>query len=191
MYVDLVLRESTFALTATLPNSVTTAFGIFSASSRRRSASGFHSTVAAFTSCATCSSSSARLIARSVPGPCLPQRTVMCTVDCEIWRVYPGMGGSIANGRALPPRPVWHDGPTAEGAAPAWAGKRAEMRSEKAAKPCLAAARKGYIWWHAATSRALSSAFGLDLWFKPLAAIRGWSRVRPLRAHLFHVAQRL
>src|SRR5205823_6061768 len=36
---------------------------------------------------------------------CLPQRTVMCTVYCEIWRVYPGMGGSIACGRALLPPP--------------------------------------------------------------------------------------
>src|SRR6516164_3619529 len=53
MNVDLVLRESTRALTFTLPNSVTEAFGIFSASSRRRSVVGFHSTDAAFTWCPT------------------------------------------------------------------------------------------------------------------------------------------
>src|SRR5215470_2267037 len=40
-------------------------------------------------------------------------------------------------------------------------------------------------------SAALSRAFGLDLWFKPLPAIRGWSRLRSLRAHLLYVAQRL
>src|SRR5258708_6154696 len=49
MNVDLVLRESTRALTTTLPNSVTWLFGIFSVSSRSRSAVGFHSTDAALT----------------------------------------------------------------------------------------------------------------------------------------------
>src|SRR5216683_2902034 len=49
MNVDLVLRESTRALTTTLPNSVTWQFGIFSVSSRSRSAVGFHSTDAALT----------------------------------------------------------------------------------------------------------------------------------------------
>src|SRR5215471_5782989 len=53
MNVDRVLRESTRALTFTLPNSVTDAFGIFSVSSRSRSAEGFHSTDAAFTCCPT------------------------------------------------------------------------------------------------------------------------------------------
>src|SRR6516225_7184424 len=53
MNVDRVLRESTRALTFTLPNSVTEAFGIFSVSSRSRSAEGFHSTDAAFTCCPT------------------------------------------------------------------------------------------------------------------------------------------
>src|SRR5690242_14549186 len=53
MNVDRVLRESTRALTFTLPNSVTDAFGIFSVSSRSRSAEGFHSTEAAFTCCPT------------------------------------------------------------------------------------------------------------------------------------------
>src|SRR5258708_16559981 len=49
MNVDLLLRESTRALTTTLPNSVTWQFGIFSVSSRSRSAVGFHSTDAALT----------------------------------------------------------------------------------------------------------------------------------------------
>src|SRR6201995_6111090 len=49
MYVDLVLRESTRAFTATFPNSVSWLFGIFSVSSRSRSVDGFHSTDAAFT----------------------------------------------------------------------------------------------------------------------------------------------
>ena len=48
--LERVLRESTRALTTTLPNSVIWLFGIFSASSRSRSAGGFHSTDAAFTS---------------------------------------------------------------------------------------------------------------------------------------------
>src|SRR5262249_25533109 len=50
---------------------------------------------------------------------------------------------------------------------------------------------KGYIWRARDDIAAAFSAFGLDLWFKPLVAIRGWSRVRPLRAHLLHMAQRL
>src|SRR6059058_4471502 len=89
MNVDLVLRESTLAFTATLPNSVITAFGIFSASSRSRAVVGFHSTVAAFTSCATApppGRASGTLHARA----CLPQRTVMCGLRCEIRGVYPG-----------------------------------------------------------------------------------------------------
>src|ERR1700685_4754089 len=51
--VDRVLRESTFALTTTLPNSVTWLFGIFSASTRIRSVVGFHSADAALTSYTT------------------------------------------------------------------------------------------------------------------------------------------
>jgi hypothetical protein len=47
--VDRVLRESTRAFTATFPNSVSWLFGIFSVSSRSRSADGFHSTDTAFT----------------------------------------------------------------------------------------------------------------------------------------------
>jgi hypothetical protein len=47
--VDRVLRESTRALTATFPNSVTEAFGISSVSSRNRAAVGFHSTREPFT----------------------------------------------------------------------------------------------------------------------------------------------
>jgi hypothetical protein len=53
MKVERVLRESTRAFTTTLPNSVFWLFGIFSVSSRSRSAVGFHSTVVAFTSYAT------------------------------------------------------------------------------------------------------------------------------------------
>src|SRR5215831_1335400 len=61
----------------------------------------------------------------------------------------------------------------------------------KARKSRLARYGKGNIWpAHRHVSGAFL-AFGLDLWFKPLPAIRGWSRVRPLRAHLLHVAQRL
>jgi hypothetical protein len=55
MKVDRALRESTFALTATLPNSVIWLFGIFSVSSRSRSVVGFHSTDAALTSYTTTS----------------------------------------------------------------------------------------------------------------------------------------
>src|SRR5450755_3997860 len=51
--VDWLLRESTRALTTTLPNSVTWLLGIFSVSSRSRSALGFHSTDAAITSYTT------------------------------------------------------------------------------------------------------------------------------------------
>src|SRR5215472_8298175 len=59
----------------------------------------------------------------------------------------------------------------------------------KARKSRLARYGKGNIWpAHRHVSGAFL-AFGLDLWFKPLPAIRGWSRVRPLRAHLLHVAQ--
>src|SRR5215472_13202966 len=51
--VDLVLRESTLALTTTLSNSVIWLLGIFSVNSRSRSAVGFHSTNAALTSYTT------------------------------------------------------------------------------------------------------------------------------------------
>src|SRR5260370_33579732 len=51
--VDLVLRESTLALTTTLSNSVTWLLGIFSVSSRSRSAVGLNSTSAALTSYTT------------------------------------------------------------------------------------------------------------------------------------------
>ena len=44
-----MLREWTNALTLTLPNSVTEAFGIFSVSSRNRAGQGFHSTREPFT----------------------------------------------------------------------------------------------------------------------------------------------
>src|SRR6476660_1411650 len=79
MKVDLVLRESTLALTATLPNSVITAFGIFSASSRSRAVVGFHSTVAAFTSCATApppgrAPSQLPAVGDFCQGPALPDR---------------------------------------------------------------------------------------------------------------------
>src|SRR5215471_14250198 len=53
MKVERVLRASTRAFTATLPNSVFWLFGISSVSSRSRSAGGFHSVVAAFSSYAT------------------------------------------------------------------------------------------------------------------------------------------
>src|ERR1700735_1472109 len=53
MKVDFVLRESTRALTTTLPNSVTWQLGIFSVSSRSRSALGFHSADAALNSYTT------------------------------------------------------------------------------------------------------------------------------------------
>src|SRR5580698_2736442 len=53
--VERVLRESTLALTTTLPNSVTWLFGIFSVSTRSRSVVGFHSTDAALTSYTTTS----------------------------------------------------------------------------------------------------------------------------------------
>src|SRR5215831_2307422 len=53
MKVDLVLRESTLALTTTLPNSVTWLLGIFSVSSRSRPAAGLNSTCAALTSYTT------------------------------------------------------------------------------------------------------------------------------------------
>src|SRR6266516_4203754 len=69
MNVDRVLRESTRARTFTLPNSVTEAFGIFSVSSRSRSAVGFHSTAAAFTCCPTVAPPPGR---RPEPGPGLP-----------------------------------------------------------------------------------------------------------------------
>src|SRR5215469_18889576 len=69
MNVDLVLRESTRALTFTSPNSVTEAFGIFSVSSRSRSVVGFHSTDAAFTCCPTVAPPLER---RPVPHVCLP-----------------------------------------------------------------------------------------------------------------------
>src|SRR6266550_3179494 len=52
-YVDRVLRESTRALTATFPNSVSVALGISSVSSRNRAAVGFHSTREPFTWYAT------------------------------------------------------------------------------------------------------------------------------------------
>src|SRR6266513_1921698 len=53
MKVERVLRASTRAFTTTLPNSVFWLFGISSVSSRSRSAGGFHSVVAAFSSYAT------------------------------------------------------------------------------------------------------------------------------------------
>src|SRR5438132_626033 len=134
MKVDLVLRESTLALTATLPNSVITAFGIFSASSRSRAVVGFHSTVAAFTSCATApppGRASGTLHART----CLPQRTVMCVLRCEIRGVYPGTTQSIAGGRRLFCQgTAWPDRGTVDGSGQARAGKHGKMPSPEGAK---------------------------------------------------------
>src|SRR5215469_13558535 len=62
--VDLVLRESTLALTTTLSNSVTWLLGIFSVNSRSRSPVGFHSTNAALTSYTTTAPPRWRLPAR-------------------------------------------------------------------------------------------------------------------------------
>src|SRR2546429_3510893 len=191
MKVDLVLRESTLALTATLPNSVITAFGIFSASSRSRAVVGFHSTVAAFTSCATApppGRASSTLHART----CLPQRTVMCVLRCEIRGVYPGAtpvncrrSGTFAR---APRCPIRARSPGAGRHGPAGTA-RCLLRKARKSRP--ATGGKGSIWpAHSHVSGAFL-AFGLDLWYKPLLAIRGWSRVRPLRAHLLHVAQRL
>src|SRR5215470_16135680 len=191
MKVDLVLRESTLALTATLPNSVITAFGIFSASSRSRAVVGFHSTVAAFTSCATApppGRASSTLHART----CLPQRTVMCVLRCEIRGVYPGT--TPVNGRRqglFCPGPARPDRRAVAGTGRASAGKHGKMPSPEGTKVASGqAGKRQHLPVHRQVSGAFP-AFGLDLWFKPLPAIRGWSRARPIRAHLLHVAQRL
>src|SRR5262245_35734875 len=191
MKVDLVLRESTLALTATLPNSVITAFGIFSASSRSRAAVGFHSTVAAFTSCATApppGRASSTLHARA----CLPQRTVMYVLRCEIRGVYPGTTHSIAGGqRTFGQSPARPDRRAVAADGLARAGQHGEMPSPEGAKAAPGKVRKmQHLPAHGHGGGAFP-AFGLDLWFKPLPAIRGWSRVRSLRAHLLYVAQRL
>src|SRR6266480_3258321 len=145
MKVDLVLRESTLALTTTLPNSVTTAFGIFSASSRRRSAAGFHSTVAAFTSCATCSSSSARLIARSVPGPAFRNARSCAPCTARSGECTPAWADRLHVAEHFRPGP-----------APAWAGKRGETPWEKGGKPRLAGVRKAKFGGLVATPPTLS-----------------------------------
>src|SRR5215470_13003458 len=145
MKVDLVLRESTLALTATLPNSVITAFGIFSASSRSRAVVGFHSTVAAFTSCATApppGRASSTLHTRA----CLPQRTVMCVLRCEIRGVYPGTTHSIAGGqRTFGQSPARPDRRAVAAGGLARAGQHGEMPSPEGAKAAPATCGKGCI----------------------------------------------
>src|SRR5215472_11233824 len=191
MKVDLVLRESTRAFTATLPNSVITAFGIFSASSRSRAVVGFHSTVAAFTSCATApppGRASGTLHARTYR----PQRTAMCALRCEIRGVYPGRtrGKCGRSGTFLSWSRVARSGcGRRERADPG--GKHGKAPSPEGTKVPSGKARKRQHLAGTQPCRRAFLAFGLDLWFKPLPAIRGWSRVRPLRAHLLHMAQRL
>src|SRR5215472_16030858 len=189
MKVDLVLRESTRAFTATLPNSVITAFGIFSASSRSRAVVGFHSTVAAFTSCATApppGRASGTLHARTYR----PQRTAICVLRCEIRGVYPGRtrGKCRRSGTFLSWSRAARSGRgRRERAGPG--GRHGKEPSPEGTKVPSGKARKRQHLAGTQPCRRAFLAFGLDLWFKPLPAIRGWSRVRPLRAHLLHVAQ--
>lgn len=74
-------------------------------------------------------------------------------------------------------------------AGPVRAGKHGEMPWEMAESYVLAGRGKSRIWLARCDAGGALLAFGLDLWFKPLAAIRGWSRVRPLRTYLLHAAQ--
>src|SRR6266699_1495330 len=91
--VDLVLRESTCAVTTTLSNSVTWLFGIFSVSSRSRSAVGFHSTDAALTPYTTTAPPPRALLL--VAPPRGSPREAQGESDlrrCGICAVYPGVG---------------------------------------------------------------------------------------------------
>src|SRR5580704_10738549 len=101
--VERVLRESTRAFTATLPNSVLWLFGMSSASSRSRSADGFHSAVAAFSSYATTAPPSrARL-------PLDAGRDAAGSRHWGIPGVYPASTRSIIPGQsaAVAPRGLW------------------------------------------------------------------------------------
>jgi hypothetical protein len=189
MNVDRVLRESTRARTFTLPNSVTEAFGIFSVSSRSRSAVGFHSTDAALTCCPTVAPPPGR---RPVPGPGGPasrRARSRAPYAARFGECTPAGANQLQTGC------LFRRGGRAD---------RRARRRKRCARTWLAPARAGGSGCvkpspgaseyerkrPAHTARAAhSAAFGLDLWFKPLAVIHRWSRARPLGTNLFHLAQ--
>src|SRR5258706_15565595 len=88
MNVDLVLRESTRAFTTTLSNSVTWLFGIFSVSSRSRSAVGFHSTDEALTPYTTTAPPPRAAAARSSASSPAGADGEGDLRRCGIWEVY-------------------------------------------------------------------------------------------------------
>src|SRR5215471_13452046 len=92
MKVDLVLRESTLALTTTLPNSVTWLLGIFSVSSRSRPAAGLNSTCSALTSYTTAAPPRWRKRRERSACGVAPVRAAQSTPGRAglIWGVYPG-----------------------------------------------------------------------------------------------------
>src|SRR5215469_3901235 len=114
--VDLVLRESTLALTTTLSNSVTWLLGIFSVNCRSRSGVGFHSTNAALTSYTTTAPPRWRLrfastgcgdTERSAAGLALRAGQTWPGHAGSIWGVYPGrLRSNILPIRHPPTRPV-------------------------------------------------------------------------------------
>src|SRR5450755_4511350 len=85
--VDRMLRESTRALTTTLPNSVTWLLGICSVSSRSRAAVGFHSTDAAFTLYTT--TDPPRGFCESLVAGCPPEHRRNTSWPGGIWGAYP------------------------------------------------------------------------------------------------------
>src|SRR6516162_9551519 len=187
MNVDRVLRESTRALTFTLPNSVTEAFGIFSVSSRSRSAEGFHSTDAAFTCCPTVAPPPGH-------GRCLAP-------------VLPAVGHARLRPKLRDLGSVPRQGPDEcrPGASYARiaAGTRRRDRERCSRRPACPGPcrwrppRKAAARWignerkprQETTATAHSARLGLDLWCKPLAVIHRWSRAGPLGANLLHLAQ--
>src|SRR5215831_7388229 len=95
MKVDLVLRESTLALTTTLPNSVTWLLGIFSVNSRSRPAAGLNSTCAALTSYTTAAPPRWRKRRERSACGVAPVRAAQSAPGRAglIWGVYPGAAG--------------------------------------------------------------------------------------------------
>src|SRR5215467_7124458 len=187
MNVDRVLRESTRALTFTLPNSVTDAFGIFSVSSRSRSAEGFHSTDAAFTCCPTVAPPPGR--GRALPGSCQPSGTLVCALRCEIRGVYPArpkrmQAGCQLRGGSHHDRPAGRTKRCAR--YPAYPDRAGGGRCGKLS---LVASENERKRPGERASTAHSARLGLDLWFTPLAVIHRWSRAGPLGANLLHLAQ--
>src|SRR2546430_16931176 len=127
-----------------------------------------------------------------MPGPASRSARSCASCAARLGECTPARPQSIAGGRGLLPGPrVARSGRGRRERAGTGRQARQDAFSGRRERHVRQRAGKGSSWRAPSHVSGAFLVFGLGLWYKPLLAIRGWSRVRPLRAHLLHVAQRL